>query len=109
MVRLARIQYRNQLEESRSENERVTEYRRHRVKTLTEEDLDKYSIWDVVMPLPGQDVAYPGGLLGERYKEFLRVDGLDPDNFVRKQRCYYISLLYIISNQNVKPTSGSIL
>lgn len=38
------------------------------------------------MPLPGRDVAYPGGKLGERYREFLRVDGLDPDNFVRKQR-----------------------
>lgn len=58
-----------------------------RVKTLTEEDLDKYTIFDVVMPLPGTDVAYPGGKLGERYREFLRLDGLDPENFVRKQRC----------------------
>ncbi|EEB97321.1 hypothetical protein MPER_03385, partial [Moniliophthora perniciosa FA553] len=38
------------------------------------------------MPLPGTDVAYPGGKLGERYKEFLEMDGLDPDNFVRKQK-----------------------
>lgn len=57
-----------------------------RIKTLTESDLDKYTIFDVIMPLPGTDVAYPGGKLGERYKEFLRMDGLDPDNFVRKQR-----------------------
>jgi tRNA pseudouridine13 synthase len=56
------------------------------VKTLIEEDLDKYSIFDVIMPLPGKDVAYPGGQLGERYREYLRVDGLDPDNFVRKQK-----------------------
>ncbi|KAF5363345.1 hypothetical protein D9756_000469 [Leucocoprinus leucothites] len=59
-----------------------------RVKTLTEEDLDKYTIFDVIMPLPGTDVAYPGGKLGERYREFLRMDGLDPDNFVRKQKDY---------------------
>ena len=57
-----------------------------RVRTLMEDDLDNYTIFDVIMPLPGTDVAYPGGQLGERYKEFLRVDGLDPDNFVRKQR-----------------------
>ncbi len=57
-----------------------------RIKTLTEEDLEKYSIFDVIMPLPGTDVAYPGGMLGEKYREFLRADGLDPDNFTRKQR-----------------------
>lgn len=38
------------------------------------------------MPLPGTDVAYPGGKLGEKYREFLLADGLDPDNWVRKQR-----------------------
>ncbi|KXN86433.1 Multisubstrate pseudouridine synthase 7 [Leucoagaricus sp. SymC.cos] len=58
------------------------------VKTLTEEDLDKYSIFDVIMPLPGTDVAYPGGKLGGQYREFLRMDGLDPDNFMRKQKDY---------------------
>jgi tRNA pseudouridine13 synthase len=57
-----------------------------RIKTLTEEDLENYSIFDVIMPLPGTDVAYPGGMLGEKYCEFLRADGLDPDNFTRKQR-----------------------
>jgi len=44
------------------------------------------------MPLPGTDVAYPGGKLGERYREFLRTDGLDPDNFVRKQKYCRIML-----------------
>ncbi|KAJ3774471.1 pseudouridine synthase [Lentinula raphanica] len=58
------------------------------VKTLTEEELDQYTTLDVIMPLPGTDVAYPGGQLGERYREFLKMDGLDPDNFVRKQKDY---------------------
>ena len=57
-----------------------------KVKTLTEEDLDKYTIFDVIMPLPGIDVAFPGGTLGDRYREFLTTDGLDPNNFHRKQR-----------------------
>ena len=57
-----------------------------RVKTLTEEDVDKYSIFDVVMPLPGNDVAFPGGELGKKYREYLLRDGLDPDNFQRPQK-----------------------
>jgi len=65
-----------------------------KVKTLTAEDLDNYSIFDVIMPLPGTDVAFPGGPLGERYKEFLRADQLDPDNFVRKQKEYCLGGSY---------------
>ena len=57
-----------------------------RVRTLTEDDLHRYTIFDVIMPLPGTDVAYPGGALGEKFRQFLRMDGLDPDNWVRKQR-----------------------
>lgn len=57
-----------------------------KVKTLAEEDLNKYTIFDVIMPLPGIDVAFPGGKLGDRYREFLTTDGLDPNNFHRKQR-----------------------
>jgi len=57
-----------------------------KVKTLTEEDLTKYTIFDVIMPLPGIDVAFPGGKLGDRCREFLTTDGLDPNNFHRKQR-----------------------
>jgi tRNA pseudouridine13 synthase len=57
-----------------------------KVKALTEEDLSKFTILDVIMPLPGTDVAYPGGELGELYKEFLRQDGLDPTDFHRKQK-----------------------
>ena len=58
-----------------------------KVKTLSEDDVDKYTIFDVLMPLPGKDVAFPGGTLGERYREFLKLDGLDPDNLTRKQKC----------------------
>lgn len=57
-----------------------------KVKTLAEVDLDKHTIFDVIMPLPGIDVAFPGGALGDRYREFLIADGLDPNNFHRKQK-----------------------
>lgn len=57
-----------------------------KVKTLSEEDLDNYNIFDVIMPLPGRDVAYPGGVLGERYQELINADGLDPHDWERKQK-----------------------
>ncbi|KAF8517809.1 pseudouridine synthase [Gautieria morchelliformis] len=65
-----------------------------RVKVLGADDLDKYTIFDVIMPLPGTDVAYPEGALGEKYREFLRLDGLDPNNFHRKQRDYTLGGSY---------------
>jgi tRNA(Glu) U13 pseudouridine synthase TruD len=57
-----------------------------KVKILTEEDLPRYTMFDIVMPLPGMDVAYPGGELGGMCREFLRLDGLDPDDFKHKQK-----------------------
>lgn len=69
------------------------------MKTLTEADLDEYTIFDVIMPLPGTDVAYPGSKLGERYREFLRIDGLNPDDFVRKQR--YILFHFHVSEADI--------
>ncbi|KAI9512222.1 tRNA pseudouridine synthase D [Russula earlei] len=80
-----------------------------RVKTLTEEDVDKYSIFDVVMPLPGNDVAFPGGALGNKYKEYLLRDGLDPDNFQRRQKDYTLSGSYRNILQLPKEISWSIL
>ncbi|QRV72950.1 pseudouridine synthase [Ceratobasidium sp. AG-Ba] len=65
-----------------------------KVKVITEGDLPKYSMFDVVMPLPGTDVAYPGGKLGEMYRRFLLVDGLDPDNFNHKQKDYALAGSY---------------
>ncbi|KAI0796737.1 pseudouridine synthase [Abortiporus biennis] len=65
-----------------------------KTKVLTEADLDKYTIFDVIMPLPGRDVAFPGGALGEKYRAFLVTDGLDPDNFERKQKEYSLGGSY---------------
>ena len=61
-----------------------------RVRMLSEDDLSAHTIFDVVYPLPGKDVVYPGGVLGERYRVFLSMDGLDPDGWERKQKCVSI-------------------
>ncbi|KAL5487840.1 PUS7 [Sanghuangporus weigelae] len=80
-----------------------------RVKTLTEEDVDKYTIFDVLMPLPGKDVAYPGGALGERYRDFLRMDGLDPDNLSSKHKDYNLTGTYRKIILKPKELSWSVL
>ncbi|THG97146.1 hypothetical protein EW026_g4807 [Hermanssonia centrifuga] len=84
-------------------------YEAPRVKALTEADLDKYSIFDVIMPLPGRDVSFPGSKLGERYREFLKADGLDPDNFVRKQKEYSLGGSYRKIMHLPKELSWSVL
>ncbi|KAH8830450.1 pseudouridine synthase [Flagelloscypha sp. PMI_526] len=65
-----------------------------KIKTLSAEDLNKYTIFDVIMPLPGTDVSYPGGTLGDKYREYLRLDGLDPDNWLRSQKDYTLKGSY---------------
>jgi len=69
-------------------------YQAPKVVTLTEKDVANYTIFDIVMPLPGKDVAFPGSSLGELYREFLIKDGLDPDNFDRKQKEYILGGSY---------------
>jgi tRNA pseudouridine13 synthase len=61
------------------------------VKQLTEEDLPNYTIHDVLMPLPGWNIDYPAGEIGELYTKILQADGLDPKRMQRDQRYVHIS------------------
>ncbi|KAI9469723.1 MAG: pseudouridine synthase [Benjaminiella poitrasii] len=45
-------------------------------KVLTEKDLDKYSIEDVVYPLPGKSTVYPENEIKELYRKFMAEDGI---------------------------------
>ncbi|EIM20393.1 tRNA pseudouridine synthase D [Wallemia mellicola CBS 633.66] len=56
------------------------------VKRVEEGEEDKYSIYDVLMPLPGHGVLYPTGKLGEKYKEMLEMDHLDYQKLWRPQK-----------------------
>jgi tRNA pseudouridine13 synthase len=56
------------------------------VKQLTQEDLGNYTIHDVIMPLPGWNIDYPAGDIGELYTKILKEDGLDPKKMQRDQR-----------------------
>ncbi|EHH17582.1 hypothetical protein EGK_14017 [Macaca mulatta] len=71
---------------------------------IEEDDVNNYSIHDVVMPLPGFDVIYPKHKIQEAYREMLTADNLDIDNMRHKIRDYSLSGAYrkiIIRPQNV--------
>ncbi|XP_008828963.1 pseudouridylate synthase 7 homolog isoform X2 [Nannospalax galili] len=71
---------------------------------IEEDDINNYSIHDVVMPLPGFDVIYPKHKISEAYREMLTADNLDIDNMRHKIRDYSLSGAYrkiIIRPQNV--------
>lgn len=50
------------------------------VKVLTQEDIDsgQYTIFDIVLPLPGNSVVYPPNMK-DYYQELLEKDGLKLD------------------------------
>ncbi|RKF62237.1 Multisubstrate pseudouridine synthase 7 [Erysiphe neolycopersici] len=70
-----------------------------RARALTAEEVEsgKFSISDIVLPLPGFDVEYPANDIGEYYKIFMASEeggGLDPANMRRKQRDFSLSGSY---------------
>ncbi|KAE9325965.1 hypothetical protein PF008_g16756 [Phytophthora fragariae] len=47
------------------------------VMELTEDNVDEYSIEDVVLPLPGHAIKYPTNEVGAAYRKMLTTDGID--------------------------------
>ncbi|SCV68367.1 BQ2448_488 [Microbotryum intermedium] len=67
-----------------------------KIKILTQEDIaaKAYTIFDVVLPMPGYAVMYPSGPLGETYRSIMLEDGIDPQDMFRRQREYSLGGTY---------------
>lgn len=65
----------NEDEKPTTESEAKKEEKTTTVRPLSSEELDKYTIFDVVLPLPGYDVVYPDNLKDD-YKEVIEEYGL---------------------------------
>lgn len=65
-------------------------------RPLTASDLasGRYTIRDVVLPLPGFSIVYPAGPLGDLYRDIIRSDKIDPDDMFRKQKEYSLGGAY---------------
>ncbi|XP_028412402.1 pseudouridylate synthase 7 homolog [Dendronephthya gigantea] len=75
------------------------------VKFVTSEDINLYTIHDVIMPLPGYDVIYPDHSVKACYEELLSHDNLDIKNMRHKVKDYSLSGAY--RHMVVKPESLS--
>lgn len=70
---------------------------RARPLTADEAASGKYTIFDIVLPLPGYDVVYPANQMTEFYKKFMaseRGGGLDPYDMRRKWKDVSLSGSY---------------
>lgn len=67
-------------------------FERARQLSASEAASGAYSIFDVVLPLPGYDILYPANdTLKDWYRDFMGNEGLDPYDMRRKQRDFSLS------------------
>lgn len=71
----------NEEEESDISNGKCLE-----VETISEENLIKYTVFDVVYPLPGCNVRYPENEIGQWYTDLLAKDNLTSEKLLKKNK-----------------------
>lgn len=58
----------------------------HILVITSQDELSKYTMDDLVLPLPGYDVKYPQNGMMECYTKFMATHGFDPNDMRRKQK-----------------------
>jgi tRNA pseudouridine13 synthase len=78
----------NENEEETEVKEEVESKFKDMVRALTKEDVEggKYSIFDILLPLPGHDITFPKGAMGEFYEECLLKNDLSPEKLKSKHK-----------------------
>lgn len=83
----------NETETIVAENEETEEMTDNppKVKILTEDDLKNYTIFDIVLPLPGHNVIYPNNEIKKIYEDILARHGFRLEMPKQKVKSYSLS------------------
>lgn len=81
-------------EDNIAEDKSQSSYIAPEVKILTQENVNDFTIFDVVLPLPGYDIKYPENDMKKWYKEILESYGLSLEMPKQRARTYTLSGAY---------------
>ncbi|OUM59091.1 hypothetical protein PIROE2DRAFT_15476 [Piromyces sp. E2] len=65
-------------------------HHKERPDIVTSDNIDKYTIYDVVLPMPGHDIIYPDNDIKDYYEELLKKDGINPKDMKTINREYFL-------------------